>query len=90
MISKDEGIAVALMERFESQRLPRAMDIKAKVDGGEKLSNTDIEFLNQVFKDANRTIPLISKHPEYQDLATNILHLYHEITQKALENEKNS
>ena len=31
---------------------------------------------------------LVDKHPEYQDLYARAVHLYKEITQKALENEK--
>jgi hypothetical protein len=36
--SKDDGIIQVLAERLETQRLPRALSLKAKVDGGETLS----------------------------------------------------
>ena len=86
--SKDDGVIVALLERFEKQRLPRARQLKEKVDLGEKLSDLDIAFLEEVFSDANRSMPLADKHPELQNLVANAIRLYREITEKALDNEK--
>lgn len=86
--SEDTGVILALMERFNEQRLPRALEIKKRVEHGECLSEPDIAFLEEVFKDANHVIPLIDKHPELQPIATRAVSLYKEITEKALENEK--
>lgn len=58
------------------------------MDGGETLDEFDIEFLEQVFKDAQSIRPLVERHPEWQDLAAKMMGLYKEITDKALENEK--
>ena len=87
---RDAGLIAVLMERFENQRLPRALSIKEKVDQGEKLDDFDVAFLEEVFADANKVKPLIDNHPEYQELATRIITLYKEITAKALENEKSA
>jgi hypothetical protein len=84
----DVGVAVAIMQRMETQHLPRALELKEKVDGGERLDALDISFLERVFADSNDNRPLLAKHPEYQDLAARMLHIYHQITAKALENEK--
>lgn len=88
--SKDEGVIAVLLERFEKQRLPRALRLKEKVDGGEKLSAEDLAFLKDVLRDAGHVKPLVDKHPEYQDLVAKALHLYHEITEQALKNEQGS
>jgi len=88
--SQDAGVIFALVDRFNKQRLPRALELKERVDKGERLSEQDIAFLDQVFKDANHIKPLVEKHPEWQDLAARAMGLYKEITEKALENEKES
>ncbi len=89
-VDKDTGIIYVLLERMEKIRLPRALDLKAQVDRGETLSSTDIDFLSQVLEDAKQIQPILERHPEYQNLVGRVIHLYHEITSKALENEQRS
>lgn len=86
--SRDAGVIQVLLERFETQRLPRALDLKQKVDRGEPLDEYDIHFLEQVFADAEKIRPFRTRHPEYEELVARVIHLYKEITEKALENEK--
>jgi hypothetical protein len=85
--SKDAGMIQVLAERFEKQRLPRVLSIKEKVDKGGVLDEFDIEFLEQVFEDANTIKPLLDRHPEWQPLAARMVHLYKDITETALKNE---
>ncbi len=85
---RDEGVIMALLQRLESQRLPRAMDLKEKVDAGETLSDYDIQFLEEVLSDTSHMKPLLDRNPEYAELAARMLQLYREITEKSLENEK--
>jgi hypothetical protein len=86
--AEDAGILAVVVERMEEQRLPRAFDLKAKVDQGALLDDMDIDFLERVFADCDELKPLLDRHPEYRDLATKALDLYGAITSKALENEQ--
>ena len=86
-ISKEQGVAHAVLERFERFRLPRALDIKQRVDRGERLTDADFEFLKRVMSDAEEIKRYVEKLPEMQALYGRAVNLYHEITKKALENE---
>ena len=87
-ISKDEGLITVLIQRFEKYRLPRALDLKEKVDRGEILNDNDIAFLERVFADTSKIKPLLDRHSEYHKLVSQATSLYHEITEKALQNEE--
>ena len=86
--SKEAGIITVLMLRLEQERLPMALDIMAKVDRGERLGDWDIVFLEKVCIDARRTRSLLDGHHEYDVLIMSMIHLYTMITDKALENER--
>ena len=88
--TEDIGVIIALVKRFTEQRLPKVIALKERVEMGECLSEYDIKFLDEILKDANRVMPLVDKHPEWQPLTTRAISLYKEITEKALENEKQS
>ena len=84
----DEGLIEVLLERLEKQRLPRLLAIKEKVDANSPLDDLDLEFLETSIADARKAIPLIDRHPEYQALAAQVMELYKDISEKALEIEK--
>jgi hypothetical protein len=89
-VNENDALAVALLERLRTQRLPRALDIKAKVDAGGTLDDFDIAFLEDVLADAEQLKPWVDREPEYQDISARVIHLYHEITARALANESGS
>ena len=88
-LSADEvGLVAVLVERLERQRLPRALDLEAKVKGGEVLDELDIAFLDEVLEDAGKLRPWLDRHPEYQPLAARVLELYRDIVALAVQNEQ--
>ena len=86
--SHDDGVILALINRFETQRLPRLKALKEQTGRGAKLSDVDIAFLDTVIHDALQSKPLIDKHQEWQAFCANVMHLCETITEKGLENEK--
>ena len=85
--SNDDGVILALIKRFETQRLPRLKALKERTERGEKLSDVDIAFLDTVIHDALQSKPLIDRHQEWQSFCANVIHLCETITEKGLENE---
>lgn len=83
----DAGVLAVLIERFETQRLPRLQELLTKVNGGEKLADYDLAFLEECLADATSNGALLERHPEYQVLSGKVSSLYREITAKALANE---
>jgi hypothetical protein len=82
------ALIVTALDRLRIQRLPRAQAIKEKVDAGAVLDEFDIAFFEEIFRDANFTRATVDTHPEFQDIVARITHLYHEITERALANER--
>lgn len=85
---RDAGTIAALMIRMKEYRLPRAKRMLERVNKGEKLLDSDIEFLNRVVEDVRNSESLIMRHPENQSLVVRFMDLYTEIINKGVENEK--
>lgn len=88
--SKEMGIIATLVERLETQRLPRALELRELVERGERLSELDLQFLERVFSEARQILGQLDRYPEWQPLAAKMMGLYKEITERALANEQAS
>ena len=88
--SSTQGTIQVLLDRLNNFRLPRALELKDKVDRGEKLDDHDLAFLHRVFDDANQAKALAAEQPKLQSLVNQLVRLYSHITQKALENEQSN
>lgn len=84
----DNGLILTLLQRFERHILPRALDLQAKVERGELLAEGDLAFLDSALRDTRQSQQLLADHPELQALAAKMMHLYHDITTRALANEQ--
>lgn len=82
------GTAYVLLMRLHNERLPRALELKAIVDRGERLSDYDKDYLKRVLSEAAEVSRAANKLPEYRDLVKQMRSLYDEITSKALQNEQ--
>ena len=54
------------------------------------LSDREIDYLEQIFEDAQKNKALVERNPKWQKISAQVVSLYKEITEKALENEKNA
>ena len=86
--SKELGVMSVLLDRFANRRLPRMLEIKKRVDAGERLAGHELEFLEVVGADTIKNLPKIADHAELKELLGKALNLYHEIVTKAMENEQ--
>lgn len=82
------GTVTALLRRASRRRIPRLLRIKKAVDDGARLNAFQVTFLGRVFRDAQQLLPYIDHHPEYQDIITRMVSLYHDIMDQAIVNER--
>jgi len=82
------GILQSLMQEFEQHRLPRLLRLKDKVDSGEAINEVDFEFLCKEIKDACMTKHLTVNYPELEEFCLQVGHLFKELCDEAVENER--
>ncbi len=85
---KDKGVIMVLLERFNKQRLPRALALMKKVDSGELLDDYEHKYIEEIQKDTSQVRLLVERNPEYKDLMAKAINLWNEIIEKDIENQK--
>lgn len=88
--TKELGMATVMLKKFTEETLPKALEIKARLDRGERLDHWDLDFLQGLFRRAEEIKPFVDNHPQYQEIYAQAVHLYKELTDQALANEKAS
>lgn len=84
----DQGVIQVLLDRFNKQRLPKALEMKEKLGRGESLDDDEVNYLATVLEDIRAIKPLLGRHPEYEPLVLKGMALYQEITDLALANAR--
>lgn len=84
----DQGVLFTLVEHFNRQLYPRALEIEKQLDAGERLSASAIEHLEEVLVRMHELNALLERHPEYQPLAAGVVSLYARLARHAWKNEQ--
>ena len=87
---QDTGVITVLLQRFESQNLPKLLALKDKVELGDSLNNIDVIFMKEIASNFEEIKPLLSRHPKFEPLVTKAIQLYTDIMNVAMDNEQDS
>lgn len=85
---KELGIEMALLDRFTEQRLPRILKMLDEVESGKLLQDSELQFLEEVLETCRQLGGFVQQYPHYGEIYNQAIGLYHEVTTKALENER--
>ena len=85
--SSEDATLKALLDRLAKFRLPRLLDIQKRVDGGERLTDSELGFLKQALEDAQDASKYVVREPRAHALGAQIVQLYEAIVRKATDNE---
>lgn len=84
----DEATLQALLNRLLQFRLPRALELKQRVDQGECLTDADLAFLKVALEDARNGQQYVARNPRFHALGAQLVQLYDQIVSRATENEQ--
>ena len=82
----DAGTIDLSIEDLVTLIMPRLLGIKEKIDAGAMLAEADIQFMAQVTRNAQSGKQLKEHVPDWQKFYAEVLYLYGEIIDKAIDN----
>lgn len=83
----EDGVSQVIIERFVHYRLPILLEIREQMEEGQTLSEGELELLARVAQRAHQINNFAHLYPDNKELVAKVISLFHEITDKALENE---
>ena len=83
----DDAVLQALLGRLLRFRLPRALELKKRVDEGQCLTDADIRFLKLAPEGARNGKRFFARNPQFHALGAQIVQLYDDIVSRAMKNE---
>ena len=86
-MNTDQGVIYVVIEHFARHLYPRALEMQRKLEAGGRLTDSEVEHVEQVIEDAKLLRPLVERHPEHHELAEAVLELYTNIARRAWQNE---
>ncbi len=86
LTKKELGVTQAVLERYNKEKLPALLAMKAKVDVGEVLTERELTQLSNAIDEAANGEFFAEKHPQYKSLIEKASRLYEQISAKNEEN----
>ncbi|ARU58236.1 MAG: hypothetical protein MI864_27245 [Pseudomonadales bacterium] len=83
----DKPVIITVVKHFTDHHVSRLIQIKSAMAAGARLSEHEIQFLEDVHTDTQIARTAISNNPEYQTLFAKVIQLYSEIAELAIQNE---
>jgi hypothetical protein len=90
MGDQTEASYAAQLQQFIDSRLPVLLGMQERVDTGGLLSENDIEVMSQLIDRAQDFGDAVHDYPEFKPRLAQIIELYEQVTERALENEENA
>jgi hypothetical protein len=82
-----QGVLLIAMRRFREVHLPRAEDMRDRVDRGECLTDADLAYLRQTFGECRAVGWHAADMPDWQEICVRVVALYRSLMERAVENE---
>jgi len=87
-ILDDKGTLQVVLQDYQQHKLPRMLVIKDHVDKGRLLSDIDLRFLKDMYREIHEYQSFIEEHKDYRVLYKDFVQIYCAIMDAALANEK--